>query len=82
MWPARAIAVICLVLGILAAGAAFAQFNKCGRGFCPGGAFGSGFPAPSSGGGGGSSNFILMIDNSSRILQTDNASRICQAGGC
>lgn len=34
------------------------------------------------GGGGGGSNFILMIDNTSRILQTDNASKICLAGGC
>lgn len=34
------------------------------------------------GGGGGGSNFILMVDNTSRILQTDNASKICMAGGC
>lgn len=33
-------------------------------------------------GGGGGTNFILMIDNSSRILQTDNTSKICKAGGC
>lgn len=35
--------------------------------------------AKSSGGG---TNFILMIDGSSRILQTDAASKICRAGGC
>jgi len=35
-----------------------------------------------TGGGGGATNFILMVDGSSRILQTDNASKICKAGGC
>ena len=39
-------------------------------------------PKKGSGGGGGGTNFILMIDNTSRILQTDNASKICKAGGC
>jgi len=34
------------------------------------------------GGGGGGTGFILMVDNTSRILQTDNASKICRAGGC
>jgi hypothetical protein len=34
------------------------------------------------GGGPPSSNFILMVDNTSRILQTDNVSKICLAGGC
>jgi hypothetical protein len=43
MWPARAVAVVCLGLGLLAAGAAFAQFNKCGAGFCPSGIFGRSF---------------------------------------
>ena len=32
-------------------------------------------PAPGS-------NFILLVDNSSKILQTDNTSKICLAGGC
>lgn len=27
---------------VLASAGAYAQFNKCGRGFCPGGAFGPG----------------------------------------
>lgn len=67
---------------MLASVGAYAQFNKCGRGFCPSGSFGSGFPAPGGGGVAPSTNFILMIDNSSRILQTDNASKICKAGGC
>jgi hypothetical protein len=83
MWPARVVAGVCLVLGLLAAGVAFAQFNKCGRGFCPGGAFGSGFPAP-----GGSitppvgGNNILLVDGASFLLQTDGASKVCLAGGC
>lgn len=38
--------------------------------------------AKKSTGGGGGTNFILMIDGSSRILQTDNTSKICKAGGC
>lgn len=38
--------------------------------------------AGAGGGGGGTTGFILMIDNTSRILQTDNASKICRAGGC
>ena len=33
-------------------------------------------------GGAAGTNFILMIDGTSRILQTDNASKICRAGGC
>lgn len=33
-------------------------------------------------GGAGGTNFILMVDNSSRILQTDNVSKICLATGC
>lgn len=32
--------------------------------------------------GGAVTNFILLVDNSSRILQTDNTSKICKAGGC
>lgn len=53
----------------LAAGVAYAQLALTGAG-------------KTGGGGGGSSNFILMVDNSSRILQIDNASKICLAGGC
>ena len=30
----------------------------------------------------GVTNFILLVDNSSKILQTDNSSKICLAGGC
>jgi hypothetical protein len=67
---------------MLASVGAYAQFNKCGRGFCPGGIFsGGGFSAP-AGSITPSSSFILMIDNSSRILQADNASKICKVGGC
>lgn len=64
----------------LAAGAAYAQFNRCGPGFCPGGMFGMAFPhsvpPPADFG------LVLMTDGTSKILQTDAASRICQAGGC
>lgn len=48
MWPARIVALSCLLLALLIGGAALAQFNKCGRGFCPNGITGPGFP---SGGG-------------------------------
>ena len=75
-------AALVVLLMLVASAGAYAQFNKCGRGFCPGGIFGPGFPAPSGGGTPPATNFILMIDNSSRILQTDNASKICKAGGC
>lgn len=46
MWPAR-IALICLLLAALVGSAAFAQFNQCGRGFCPNGVFSPGFRPPS-----------------------------------
>lgn len=75
------IALICLAL-VAMGGAAVAQFNKCGRGFCPGGAFGSGFP---SGGGGGvppATGKIMLVDGVSFLLQVDGASKICRAGGC
>lgn len=72
-----------IALLIATAGAAYAQLNRCGFGPCPNGTASSGLSAPSGGGGGGGgTNFILMIDNTSRILQTDNASKICKAGGC
>lgn len=38
-------AVLIIILLVLS-GAAYAQFNKCGSGFCPGGIFGPGFPPP------------------------------------
>jgi hypothetical protein len=67
---------------VLASAGAYAQFNKCGRGFCPGGGFGPGFP-PS----GGSitppaGNRLLLVDGASFLLQTDGASKVCLAGGC
>lgn len=34
---------------VLASAGAFAQFNKCGRGFCPGGFGGPGFSGPGGG---------------------------------
>lgn len=40
---------------------------------------------PSGGTGGGPppvTNFILLVDNSSHLLQTNNASHVCIAGGC
>ena len=33
-------------------------------------------------GGGGATNFILLIDNTSKLLQTDNTNKVCLAGGC
>jgi hypothetical protein len=38
---------IALALALtVAAGAAYAQFNRCGNGFCPGSMFGDGFRPP------------------------------------
>lgn len=74
------VALICLAL-FLMCGAALAQFNKCGRGFCPNGILVPGFPA----GGGGippATGKILLVDGASFILQTDAASKVCRAGGC
>lgn len=66
---------------VLVSAGAYAQFNKCGRGFCPGGAFGPGISTS-----GGSvpppTGKIQMVDGISFILQTDGASKICRAGGC
>lgn len=66
---------------VLASAGAYAQFNKCGSGFCPGGFPGPGVTAP-----GGSvpppTGKILLVDGASFILQTDAASKICRAGGC
>ena len=71
---------IVLILLVLS-GAAFAQFNKCGRGFCPGGINGPGVTTP-----GGSvpvpTGKILLVDDTSFLLQTDGASKVCRAGGC
>lgn len=39
--------ILVLILLVLSAGA-YAQFNKCGSGFCPGGAFGPGFATSGS----------------------------------
>lgn len=82
MMGARIIAAICLALAVvLVAGGAFAQFNKCGHGFCPGGSFGKGVntagssvPPPTG--------KILLVDGASFVLQTDAASKVCRAGGC
>lgn len=49
MWPARIVALICLLLAALIGSAAFAQFNKCGRGICPGGITAPGFRTPGGG---------------------------------
>jgi hypothetical protein len=65
------IALIAVML--LAAGAAYAQFNGCGPGFCTGGG-GAVTPQPTG--------KILLVDAASFILQTDAASKICRAGGC
>jgi len=67
---------------VLASVGAYAQFNKCGRGFCPGGLPGPGgvntqggsIPAPTG--------KILLADGVSFLLLTDGASKLCRAGGC
>ena len=66
-----------LVIGLIVAGVAAAWAIPASQQII---IFGGGSSA--TGGGGSGSNFILMIDNTSRILQTDNASKICTAGGC
>ena len=66
---------------MLASVGAYAQFNKCARGFCPGG-----FPGPGVTTQGGSlpaaTGKILLVDGASFILLTDGASKLCRAGGC
>ena len=42
----------------------------------------SGMGKVANGGGGGVTNYILLVDGASFILQTDAASKICLAGGC
>lgn len=79
-WPWLALFIV--VAAVMAfKGQAWAQFNRCGPGFCPGGVFGPAFRPP------GSSvppqtGKILMTDGTSFVLQTDGASKICIAGGC
>ncbi len=67
-----------LVIVLLAlSGAAYAGFNNCGVGFCPGAIFGgTGFSRP------GSTNKILLADGVAFLLQTDADSKVCLAGGC
>lgn len=55
---------------LIAVGTAYAQLTQTGAGKVAGG------------GGPPATNFILLVDNTSFILQTDNASKICLAGGC
>ena len=66
---------------MLASVGAYAQFNKCGRGFCPGGINGPGVTTP-----GGSvplpTGKILLVDGVSFLLLTDGVSKLCRAGGC
>ncbi len=66
---------------VLASAGAYAQFNKCGPGFCPGGWPAYGLP-PSGGSIPAPTGRILMVDGVSLVLQTDGVSKICLAGGC
>jgi hypothetical protein len=61
-----AITFVLLCLGSIA----YAQMTQTGAGKVAGG------------GGPPGTNFILLVDNASFILQTDNASKICLATGC
>jgi len=63
------LAMVMVVLLVLS-GAAFAQFNKCGRGFCPGGIGGPGVTTP-----GGSIPFVANF----RVTNTGDQ-RVTSAG--
>lgn len=59
---------------LLAATAAYARFNGCPPGFCPGLNNGGGIVLPTG--------KMLMSDGTSFILKSDGTSKMCRAGGC
>lgn len=63
-----------VIISLVAASAAYAQFNGCRAGFCPGG-IGMGLgvgPSPRTTGGGGATNFLLSNGGSALLVNTDS----------
>lgn len=70
----RILAIVTVSL-LLAASAAYARFNGCPPGFCPGlNSSGGGVTLPTG--------KILLVDGTSFLLKVDGTSKVCRAGGC
>jgi len=77
---------VIVILSLLAATAAYAQFNGCPPGFCSGmrgfGGGGGGFSPNAGAVAPAASGKILLADGVSFLLKVDGASKLCRAGGC